>query len=72
MKIVSMLHRLCKKDKGKIVNTYSKDSDEVWDVIFLYADCKTVVIKHILIGKKNSILQFKPRNQIGMNKMSHD
>jgi hypothetical protein len=66
-KIVSKLHRSCTKEMRRKVsiNTYLEDCNEVWDVIFLYADCKTVVIKHILVGKKYSILQFKPRKQIG-------
>jgi hypothetical protein len=75
MEMVSILQAVCPKDKKKSrnrVKTYLKCTYEAWNVIFLYAHCKTIVVEHILIWQKNSILQCKPRGQIGSSKTSHD
>jgi len=63
METVSIPQAVCPKEKKgrNIVKTYSKCTYEVWNVIFLYTDCKTVVVEHIFIWQKNSILQCKPR-----------
>jgi hypothetical protein len=74
MEIVSILQAAYPKDRKSrnIVKTYSECAYEAWDVIFLYADCKTIVVEHVLIWQKNSILQCKPREQIGSSKTLRD
>jgi len=58
MEMVSILQAVCPKDKKKSrnrVKTYSEHTYEAWGAIFLYADCKTIVVEHILKTKGRTL-----------------